>query len=367
MKKALLLLVGFISSLSGAQMSNGLFVPASGGPMPNYFSGTNCRASGFAQIGDPIIYACLKVEGDIVAEFEWQPGDAMPMAIPLAAVFDSTHFPPGTHVDVSLEVVGLTTGTHTSPTPRSAIVKNKLMAFEHDDSALPGASGTDPSIIVSGTLPVTKYDRMVENGTGWSVADYFAAMSESNVVFFAGHGVPDRHTHGSGSVMTIGNSDYEANRISQIGAGIPPFNSGSPPVNFCHLVSCECGQNNNFIRVAYPYYMAWGGLWMENQSLMAYAVGILLKDCDWHADEIWSRMSQGWTAYYTQQDFDHYISDPANSRLGINVIDSAGTRVMWPGDLACFYNPVEGGCTRVVGVYTGTNALPVSGQWFLQI
>lgn len=48
-----------------AQIANGIFVPMSG-PMPNYWSGTNCRASGWAQVGFPIYMAELYLNEELV-------------------------------------------------------------------------------------------------------------------------------------------------------------------------------------------------------------------------------------------------------------------------------------------------------------
>ena len=34
--------------------------------MPNYWSGTNCRASGWAQLGEPVYEAGLWLNGELV-------------------------------------------------------------------------------------------------------------------------------------------------------------------------------------------------------------------------------------------------------------------------------------------------------------
>lgn len=116
-------------------------------------------------------------------------------------------------------------------------------------------------------------------------------MNGSNAVMFAGRGNPDEHSVPCGSGVHW--AEYEAYRISHIGSGIPPFNTGAIPVNFCHIIACNCGVTNNFVRACYPYYMAWGGPWMENQALLAYPCYTSQNHRAMNAELVWSKLALG--------------------------------------------------------------------------
>ncbi len=155
-------------------------------------------------------------------------------------------------------------------------------------------------------------------------------------------------------------------RLSQIGSGVPPFNSGSPPVNFCHLVACNCGLSNDFIRFCYPYYMDWGGPWMEDQALISYRCFIYLEDEAQIANLIWSKMGAGWTARGAHDEFNDWI------KLNPGVIQASDTfggdrRDMVPGDQT-LYCGNDMGAARINSVYTGANYPPAfPAPWYRTI
>ena len=103
-----------------AQSSSGMYVPSGGGPMPNYWSGTNCRASGSAQIGEPIFAAELWLNNERVRRWDAPDPDVLPLSMSLKVMFDSSHFANGTNIEVRFIVWGLFTGPHevrSSPDP----------------------------------------------------------------------------------------------------------------------------------------------------------------------------------------------------------------------------------------------------------
>jgi hypothetical protein len=81
------------------------------GPMPNYFSGTNCRAYGGAQIGEPLVDAELYLHNELVHEYHHSgyPEETYPMSMGLAVMFDCSHWPNGWPVEVKYRVRGLYT------------------------------------------------------------------------------------------------------------------------------------------------------------------------------------------------------------------------------------------------------------------
>lgn len=77
--------------------------------MPNYFSATNCRASGEVLVWGNVpgtstarhlVRAELWVGGELVREWDRNPGDNNIQNLSLAVMFDSTHFEHGTWVEV---------------------------------------------------------------------------------------------------------------------------------------------------------------------------------------------------------------------------------------------------------------------------
>jgi hypothetical protein len=342
-------------------------IPQDGSPMPNYWSGTNCRASAsvdmFTSEGtpiEPIVQAELLLNGEQV--YWWFAANpfAAPWSKAVKVMFDSSHFANNVPVEVTYRVWGLYTGTmYEHESAVDPIVKNKVMMFEHDDTGFT----PDAVPIVESRMSGKNYSLFSQYGGTWSDTFYFATMNGSNAVFYAGHGNENFHTATDFTSMWW--HEYETERGVHIGSGIPPFNTGAPPVNFCHIVACNCGDTNNFIRACHPYYMAWGGPWMEDQALMAYTVYIRTGDVSIHADKIWSNLAQGWTAGYTQGWFDTIWLDENPGVLRVWDVYPGTPRDMAPGDLALYCGP-DAGAMRLKTVYTGNNELPDSPTtpWF---
>ena len=330
--------------------------------MPKYWSGTNCRASGSAQIGEPIYAAELWLNSERVYRWDAPDPDVLPMSMSLKVMFDSSHFAYGTTVEVTFRVWGLITGMREVRSTPDPMVANKLMMFEHKDAGFTPDAVPEVQSLMSGSL----YYQIPINGGTWADSTYFAALNGSNAVFYAGHGNDFEHLASDedpGTTMSW--LDYQLKRTDQIGTGIPPFNSGAPPVNFCHIVACNCGDTSNFIKVCYPYHMAWGGPVMEDQALMAYKVFIRMGDVSIHANTIWNKLAQGWTAAYTKAWFDSIWLDENPGTLRVWDVYPGTIRDMAPGDLALYYEyggSGDGGAMRLKTVYTGSNVLPIG--WY---
>lgn len=348
---------GVIAMRAQAQWANGIYIPGPGAPMPNYWSGTNCRASGWAQVGGPIYSGELFLNGELVNE--WVCGDPVeeepPWTLLLEAMFDSSHFANGTPVEVTFRVLTYMGWQEGSSDP-DPIVQNKLMMFED-----PAPPTPDPVPNVQALMAGKNYGLHSEDGPSWTKTDYFAAMNGSNAVMFAGHGNPYEHSVPDGSGIHW--ADYEAYRISHIGSGIPPFNTGAIPVNFCHIIACNCGDTNNFVRACYPYYMAWGGPWMENQALLAYTCYTSQNHRAMNAELIWSKLALGWTArgaWLWLRDFvlpEWHETD--HHELPMSDANPPAWRDADIGDFALYSGPDQG-AVRLKTVYTGDNLLPAT-------
>ncbi len=348
----------WLAAVAGAQPGGfGIHVPAGGGPMPNYFSGTNCRASGSAQIGEPILHAELRLNGELVAEYHygWEPEEPFVMSTTLAVMFDSSHWPSVSELEVRFWVYGLYTQQWYSAS-RSRMLWNQAMVYEHPDTGI----SPDPSLLVLDQMSGKNYWLSVQNGGQWTPEQYFANMNGVNVAFCATHGAPS--IHNAGDDTGIGGNDYHSTRIDQIGQGLPPFNTGAPSINFFHLMACNCGVDDTFMKSLFPYEMGWGGLLLENQAMFAYKVYILLNEYASLAEVVWPRMVSGWTAKKTQEWFNYMLDQGILSYWAMDI--GGAPRQMVPGDLVLFHGPDMGAC-RIKSVYTGTNTPPMG--WYRQI
>ena len=75
------------TSLAQPGSGPGAWVPGWNQEMPNYFSGTNCRASGTGVAYHGFILSAeLSVNNAIVANYAYLPGEPIPMSVHLAAM-----------------------------------------------------------------------------------------------------------------------------------------------------------------------------------------------------------------------------------------------------------------------------------------
>ncbi|MEQ1821890.1 MAG: hypothetical protein ABL949_05240 [Fimbriimonadaceae bacterium] len=275
-------------------------IPAGGGPMPNYFSGTNCRASGSAQLGSGVEHAELYLIGNgvatLVASFV-SDDEQLPMSISLAAMFDSSHYSPGTTLSVKLSVKCANIAQPYVLTAGSVPVKNRLIVYEYPDPNI-APVGT----IIAGHMANKNY---TVYGTGnslfWSAQTYLGDLSGATASVCSTHGNVPFHWSGTNDNIypTSNPYNYLAYRTSQIGStsapnGLPPFNSGQPPLNFLHLLGCLCGQNPIFLLGAtYPGDWAYPNSVIQDQCYLGYRPLISTEQADEHAEFIWSRLAAG--------------------------------------------------------------------------
>ncbi len=325
--------------------------------MPNYWSGTNCRASGWAQIGEGIYAAELSLNGEPVETWIAPDPEILPLSVGLKVMFDSSHFSNGTEVEVTYRVWGLWSGMHEAKSNPDPVVKNKLMMFEDPDTS---DDGPDPVPTVYGLMAGKNYAMHAEDGHFWSSDDFRAAMWGSNVIFFSGHGAEAHHTSPINPWMT--HAMYQSERTAINGTGLPPFNSTIyPQVNFCHLVACICGRTDNFKKALYPYYMGWGGGYLENQAVLTFTNFSQTVQRWKNSELIWEKLALGWTVGAVRA----WLRDvwlPSNPGV---IKMSNDTSPTWRNATISDWNLICGedqGAMRLKSVYTGTNSPPAN--WF---
>ncbi len=280
----------------------------------------------------------------------------------LMVMFDSSHFPPNQNIHVRLtghDNLNRFYDSDIDDPGNDAPARNKAMLYEHPDPNI-----SPDSVPILGTwIGGVNYETSVVNGGSWTEAQFFSDMQTSNLVHCTTHSNPDLHW--SGINEAIWWNDYETNRISQIGSGIPPYNTGSIPVNFMYIVACNIGDTSRFNRVNYPYYMAWGGPWMENQAWMGPKVDTNVVDDAFLSHEIWKYLKLGESARYAWQTFnDWLLANPGKIKVGD---DGNGIwRDMVPGDLCLYSGLFDIGSVRITTVYQ-EDWIAIPGNWYRPI
>lgn len=323
--------------------------------MPNYFSGTNCRASGNGQIPGAVYSAYLKLNGELVASYEHIWSEPFVNTANLKVMFDSSHFPDGTTVTVRLEINGYDSGPYIKT--GAAVVRNRAMFYEDPDPA----ASPDGSLVMHNLFNNSGYSRLLQNGGSWSESAYFSSLDGSNFAVLCGHGTASSHETGTSDSITP--SEYESVRMSQVGIPVPPtnylppFNYGAPPVNLLYLIACKFGMTSDFTKCLWPHVMAWGGPFQENQSALAYKPSLVVQQLSLHAELVGPLLRQGQTTLVAVEQFDAYLDlYPGVLRCWDHV--TGAKRDMQEGDLVVYGDTK----TRVKSVYTGTNVEPLG--WF---
>ncbi len=348
--------------------------------MPKYFSGTDSRIlTSTGLFGNRIGYNRFKFtlscngETPLVKDvpITYPDGIIYNKHADIGLMFDSSHYPDGATVTVTIEAWDLY-GGHYGPMSGTAPVKNKALIAEHPDGIL-GAETT------AATLYGTNYTQRALDSASWTPTDYFSQMSGCNVVYYSGHGNVDEQAAGNyplpgqdrmytGAVLysPARFPDYESERQGHMGTGLPPFNStGQPPINFMFLYACMCGKTNNFIRAIWPYdnhYGEWGmyGPWSVNQALVDYPVEVQLQHAFRVANRFMGKMRDG----YLPEDAIKAVTEAAKtetihiSKLADPIDWIAPTRE----DFTLWGDPNA----RIKSVYTYDQSAPDSGPtgWY---
>lgn len=300
MRRLLLSFSLAITALANAQISGpGAWVPGPANPgpgstpMPYYFSATNCRASG---VINPVAYRnivwiWLSINDEVVKE---EYPDWNGLSVGLGAIFDSTHFQPGSTVTVSID--GMDDFGDFYHAEGSSIVKNRALLYDGIGGIWFTAS------LISTLLPTTKWNVFTKQAP-WTANDVFYQMEDpaSNRICT----ILNLSCHGNVSTSGIGMLAAPLNAVNDpppsetfwsihnpawpaeldflserqadmtVNTPYPPFNvSENIPISFAHLDSCLTGADSKFDSILYPNYDNYGDLKNTDQAVIAYSAAV---------------------------------------------------------------------------------------------
>ena len=371
--------------------------------MPKYWAGTNCRASGGAQIGEPIYRAELWLNGELVKWWEAPPGSELPLAKGLSVMLDSSHFADNTSVEVTYKVWGIETGLHEEGSDPDPVVKNKLLvAADYElENAEPGGFVSTPW---TNRFSTRNYSILGGSLLNWTSANALSLMSTSNVALFSCHGTEWRGTlHVINLDDDMEFEDYIApyeiqwcyedgqmggiphllcphpsppdppfylefffthnvydNRVQTVGypntPQFPPFNStGNPPLNLVWLDICEGLFWPWYETFLIPHKNAYVGS-IEDQALAAWRIKI-------PAGYPMQELAEIATLHFVAGETVSEVVAHVEEYIFANNLEGKfnfGTLAYSPGDLGMIGDPF----TRVKYVYTGSTSIPETGWYY---
>lgn len=394
-------------STSAALASYTIEVPASGS-MPAYFSGTNARISATAippiaiatdstpamqpplSPSNPLIVeAWLYIGGQLTYHYDWSslptPRPAPYPAMTVNVMFDSTHFADGTNLQVEFRVRDENGAIFSSS--GYATVYNKATLYGRYDLEIQPLTWNGTEYVqgdsqnntwasvygVSDKLTDIGYSINAQRTSiGWTASQMLSDL-EPCTLFLA-------HSHGNENNFWSDHNDYwyhypnaypydqshlsEAiwplpalNRTNVVkphreqanGTGLPPFNTGTPPINLAFLKYCHSGDANDFAEAfLYPGGNAYTGYssFPEDQSLCGYAVSVDTTDSEPVASVFFDALYSGYTVH--------------QSRIALYYSCGTDNANVYEGYLRV-YGDFH---TRLKGVYTGLSETnPVTAWW----
>jgi hypothetical protein len=332
--------------------------------------------------------ARLYLNGELARIWVLEPGADPPFSIALSVMFDSTHFADGTEVEVVLEVRSAWTlfwyPGASSPDP---VVDNKSVVYgRYDMEISPIAWDAILAQYIIGDytwmsarpaenrLTAMGYTtHTLETSLGWGQAQHLADIREANVVYVASHG----GSFGTSSLYWTDINDYtlqySANpagpptfpfegiigfpngqpsqfpvlpeRQSANGTGLPPFNTGRPPVNLAFLMACKTGETSDHSAFLYPWGNAYTGApsdFPEDQAYCGFVEGPYFDQLRVLAETFFNALAAGYTVHRARNmAMLAYSPQPPNCSLNVY------------GDLAM----------KLKGVYDGNHLAAPSLDW----
>ncbi|MGE0001088.1 MAG: hypothetical protein AB7T05_03345 [Fimbriimonadaceae bacterium] len=231
--------------------------------MPFYFSGTDCRASGEAVcpglIGGEanwMVTAWLSLDGQNLKYWQKPPGEPGSTAVGLDLVFDSTHFPPSSNVEVRFKAKD-SHGNFYEATGVS-VVKNRACLYNYPEFL--EIYGGDSSTLAYNMLSGKNYDRKLMNDS-WPNSVLSAELHNPGIWIVHTHANNNWHycSPGSSSVYhgipATGTPNYGEARDYHNGDWFPPFNStANPPVHLAIMQGCNTGPPIQYVAILLPYF-----------------------------------------------------------------------------------------------------------------
>ena len=338
----------------------GAKAPPRGNP-PFYFSGTNCQVAGqiipYAEnyVGDfYLATAELKINGNVVKTFTYNP--LLPNLYPvvLSATFDSTHFASGTTVIVQISGYDNLGGYYEDD--YQVIAKNRIVALNQSSITQYLVPHSNAATGFLSGPTISNYDITYYDSYHWTDSDQFNYQFNSNVLVVGSHGNPVVHDTGAGDIGSYPGDTWsyvtpftaEAAQQSNVGTGLPPYNStSSPPIQFAYIVACNVGDSNDFIRYCWPYQQWNSQSWLVDQCFVAFNTFVLLRCYTQFGNGLCKYLKLGDCVSVARSNmpFDATISP---SEFVVRDIDSGQyDRTFQVGDLSLYGDPY----TRIKNVY----------------
>ncbi len=354
----------------------GAWVPAGGGPMPHYFSGTNAYASGNAySVGGTImVEAWLKLDGVVVKHWVKPPGEPGSQSVGLETWFDSTHAGPTATIDVEFDAVDNEQNWYSAH--GWAPARNRCVAFQRPEFAYYGANGVWE--LSQHVGPFIGWEWIDVQHDGWDSTDIASALYDAAIYYVSSHGHAGSYHEtdlnlGAGAMESVYSDtvvpNYLVMRMFANGSGLPPYNDTySPPVSFSMLDFCTSGFSNAFSTLLFPYENHYGG-WTVDQAVWTwngYTRLVMTQNDVWH---VFSRMKNGKTAWKARYEFLLQMNSPSatvNRPVDIIPWDDPGgesgtyRRVLYENDC-----PIWGDWhTKIKNVYTGHSGPVLPPGWY---
>lgn len=166
------------------------------------------------------------------------------MSVEVSDIIDSTVFAHGSTVTV--EVIASDNYNRHYSDVDSASVRNRFPVLAHHHGQPWGVAG-----IAGTTASHSNYMRTFDMFNGWSRATGLTRLDDASALMVATHGasngeyiVDDLYTSSpSAQSSRIYESNVAAQKLLQMGSGVPPFNQGSVPLNVLLVLACTVGAN----------------------------------------------------------------------------------------------------------------------------
>jgi hypothetical protein len=341
--------------------------------------------------------------------------------VKIAFMFDSTHFPSGQPVEVRF--VATDTDGDTTSASISPVAKNKASVFGRYDLEVSQLTWIftrppDPSqgeylfgddSWAGTSAAAAKLAAMndavfgPETGLGWPALGFLAMVEAATVVYVNTHGGPMGNA-GTGATTAF-ESDamdfwfwYDSappnshpnyaedfvtgsfenhlmrqykpilpRRVAANGSGLPPFNTGEPPINLAFVDGCECGlgPSQGYVQEFSGAFLYPGGNWYEgigsypeDQSYCSYLIDVDIDRTKAVVQVFFSSLRDGYTVHQARI----FAYDDAYA----GAHDDPGSAFEWMVVYGDWHTRLHGVYTGVSDVFSDGSPVPIT-QWFRQI
>jgi hypothetical protein len=281
-----------------AQM--GGYVSAYPSGTPNYFSGTDCNVAGVVGTNFPQTWmrsAQFYVGGELIDSWTADPNNPAP-DVTFYETFDSTHFPDGTPLEV--KIVGTNNLGQVYQASMTVPVYNKAALYGRHQWEIDLFDGTDGTPPAQQWLTQMNHTCVVVTTLGWTAEQILGDIQRCTVFYVNTHGdaspefESDVDEINGGIVELVTPGEVQEARETGMGAGQPPFNSGTPPVNLAFVDACETGLNNAFADAfLWPFYDTNA----TDQAEIGWHINTDTTRTQADGNTFWSYLEQGMTAH----------------------------------------------------------------------